>query len=61
MKLWHTLVFCLALVCGAVAEPEPSVAIQPLGPVKAEDIACVKAGIQSLYAVTVEVLPEKPI
>lgn len=39
----------------------PSVAIQPLGPVKAADIARVKAGIQALYAVDVEVLPEKAL
>ncbi len=39
----------------------PSVAIQPLGPVKEADIARVKAGIQALYAVDVEVLPEKPL
>lgn len=49
----------LALMTPAMAEP--SVAIQPLGPVKAADIARVKAGILALYAVKVEVLPEKPL
>ncbi len=39
----------------------PSVAIQPLGPVKATDLDRVKAGIQALYRVEVEVLPEKPL
>lgn len=39
----------------------PVVAIQPLGPVKAGDIDRVKAGITWLHAVTVEVLPEKPL
>ena len=45
----------------ATALAQPSVAIQPLGPVKAADIARVKAGILALYAVDVEVLPEKPL
>lgn len=49
----------LALVSPALAVP--SVAIQPLGPVKEADIARVKAGILALYAVNVEVLPEKPL
>lgn len=37
------------------------VAIQPLGPVKQADIQKVREGITSLYAVTVEALPEKPL
>ncbi len=49
----------LALITPAVAVP--SVAIQPLGPVKAVDLARVKAGILALYAVEVEVRPEKPL
>lgn len=43
------------------ADPLPVVAIQPLGPVKQADIRKVEKGITSLYAVTVEVLPEKPL
>ena len=39
----------------------PVVAIQPLGPVKPADLAAVKAGIVGFYAVTVEILPEKPL
>lgn len=49
----------LGLIAPAIAQP--SVAIQPLGPVKATDLDRVKAGIQALYAVDVEVLPEKPL
>jgi archaemetzincin len=44
-----------------LADPRPAVAIQPLGPVKAEEIGRVKAGILALYAVDVEVLAEKPL
>lgn len=43
------------------ADPAPSIAIQPLGKVSTGDIAFVKEGIEALYAVTVEVLPEKPL
>ncbi|MES2659961.1 MAG: hypothetical protein V4689_15175 [Verrucomicrobiota bacterium] len=50
-----------ALVTAVLADPLPVVAIQPLGPVKQADIQHVKAGIEALYAVTVEVLPEKPL
>ncbi|RYD40921.1 MAG: Zn-dependent protease [Verrucomicrobiaceae bacterium] len=45
----------------AGAEPLPVVAIQPLGPVKAELVRKVKEGIEGTYAVTVEVLPEKAL
>lgn len=57
MKSFFLCLFGLIVPSMAV----PSVAIQPLGPVKAADIARVKAGIQALYAVDVEVLPEKPL
>ena len=50
-----------ALACSTWAGPLPVVAIQPLGPVKPADIQQVKAGIEALYAVTVEILPEKPL
>lgn len=50
-----------ALTICALADPQPVVAIHPLGPVKAADIQQVKAGIEALYAVTVEILPEKPL
>jgi archaemetzincin len=43
------------------AAPLPVVAIQPLGPVKSADIQTVKAGITAMYAVSVEILPEKPL
>ncbi len=43
------------------AQPLPVVAIQPLGPVRQADIRKVAEGITALYAVTVEVLPEKPL
>lgn len=49
------------LVAAVHGEPLPVVAIQPLGPVKHSDIQKVKNGIVSLYTVTVEVLPEKPL
>lgn len=45
----------------ALAGPVPTVAIQPLGAVKQEDIARVQAGIRALYAINVEVLPGKPM
>jgi len=51
----------LAMWGGACAGPLPVVAIQPLGPVMAEDIAKVKAGITAIYAVNIEVLPGKPL
>jgi hypothetical protein len=43
------LLALLGLIAPVLAEP--SGAIQPLGPVKAADIARVKAGILALYAV----------
>ena len=49
------------LVMGVMAAELPLVAIQPLGRVKSEDVARVQAGIRNLYAVDVEVLPEKPL
>lgn len=49
------------LAAAVHAEPLPVVAIQPLGPVRQEDILKVKEGITSFYAVTVEVLPAKPL
>ncbi len=45
----------------ALAEPIATVAIQPLGLVKKEDIARVEAGIRALYTVNIEILPEKPM
>ena len=61
MKTWFPAACIVLLLCGALVAADPSVAIQPLGPVKAGDIACVKAGIEALYAVTVEILPQKPL
>lgn len=55
-----SLFLCL-LASIAPALARPCVAIQPLGPVKASDLARVKSGILALYAVDVEVLPEKPL
>lgn len=49
------------LTAFARADPRQVVAIQPLGPVKAADILNVKEGIEAVYAVKVEVLPEKPL
>jgi len=49
------------MVLRGTAAPQPCVAIQPLGMVKAGDIAWVRAGIEALYAVKVEILPEKPL
>lgn len=51
----------LMSVVAAMADPLPVVAVQPLGRVKPEDIARVQEGIRALYAVDVEVLPEKPL
>lgn len=50
-----------AALAQADPDPVPTVAIQPLGPVKKEDIARVLAGIHALYAVNVELLPEIPM
>jgi archaemetzincin len=57
----------LLFLCGvslAAAETAMALrqlALQPLGPVKAEEIKKVKSGIEMLYEVTVVVLPEKPL
>ncbi|MEO5716464.1 MAG: Zn-dependent protease [Luteolibacter sp.] len=62
MKLSAVVTFCVAIVVSrSTAGPQTVVAIQALGAVKAEDISCVKTGIEALYAVKVEVLPEKPL
>lgn len=62
MKRFAQLTFWfLVLAASAFAEPVPVIAIQPFGKVKAEDLATVKDGITALYAVTVEILPEKPL
>lgn len=62
MRNLNSIVLWSAFLLGVIhAEPLPSVAIQPLGKVNAADIACVKVGIEALYAVIVEVLPEKPL
>lgn len=53
------LLCLLASIAPALARP--CVAIQPLGSVKAADLARAKAGILALYAVDVEVLPEKAL
>ena len=57
-RLSHVL---LMSAFGAMAAELPVVAIQPLGRMKPEDIARVQTGIRALYAVDVEVLPEKPL
>jgi archaemetzincin len=58
MKFVRFLLVLFCLVAGAVADPAlPRVAVQPLGPVKKEDLAAVEAGIVALYGVRVEVLP----
>lgn len=62
MKAWFPLILLsLHFVHIAVSQTELSVAIQPLGGVKAEDLTFVKTGIEALYAVTVKILPEKPL
>lgn len=62
MKTGGLLLGWMLFLLGVMsAEPSPSVAIQPLGKVSAADIACVKAGIEARYAVSVEILPEKPL
>lgn len=62
MKACCFLLVGTLLLPGVVhAGPALSIAIQPLGKVPAADIASVKAGIESLYAVSVEILPEKPL
>ncbi len=45
----------------SMADALPVVAVQPLGRVNPKDLAHVEAGIRSLYAVDVEVLPEMPL
>lgn len=50
----------LGLAGLAMAAP-PVVAIQPLGNVRAREVATVKAGMEALLAVTVVVLPEMPL
>lgn len=59
--LFRQVAWELLLAVSAMADALPTVAIQPLGPVKQEDIARVTAGIRALYAVNVEVLPAKPM
>lgn len=62
MKTFTAIILWVALLRScACAESGISVAIQPLGKINSADIASVKTGIESLYAVTVEVLPEKPM
>jgi len=62
MKNCAAVAFCYAIfVACCIAGPETVIGIQTFGPVKAVDVACVKAGIEALYAVKVEVLPEKPL
>ena len=62
MKYTVRTLLCLwALVTTVSAGTLPVVAIQPLGLVKQADLEKVRAGIQALYAVTVEILPEKPL
>ena len=56
--LQFLLLFGLA---GSGLAAPPVVAIQPLGPVKPADVQKVKASIEALYVVTVEILPEKPL
>ena len=59
--LFRPITWVLMLAACAMADALPTVAIQPLGPVKQEDIDRVNTGIRALYAVNVEVLPAKPM
>lgn len=62
MKKWISFTLWLVFFCqGFGAVSDPVIGIQPLGPVKKEDVARVKAGLQALYSVEVEVLPEIPL
>ncbi|MEO5916899.1 MAG: archaemetzincin [Luteolibacter sp.] len=62
MKIFGvSFLYLWSLISGVLADPPPVVAIQPLGPVKQADVQRVQAGIEALYAVSVEVLPEKPL
>lgn len=58
MKYAFFLLACIADL--APAGPQV-VAIQPLGKVRDKDVATVKAGLETLFAVKVLVLPEKPL
>ncbi len=53
--------FILASMVGLVTAAPQTMAIQPLGKVRDTDVAIVKAGLERLFAVTVVVLPEKPL
>lgn len=53
--------FLLACMTGLATAGQQVVAIQPLGKVRDKDIAAVKAGLETLFAVKVLVLPEKPL
>jgi len=68
IRLMALLLFAQVLCTGVAEVPQsprlaqlPLVAIQPLGPVKASEISRVKEGITARYAVTVEVLPPRPL
>ena len=62
MKSAAWLLFVVRMFVTTVsADPLPVVGIQPLGPVKPEYARQIKAGIEALYAVTVQILPEKPL
>lgn len=56
----RVLFLFLSIAGFATAAPQV-VAIQPLGKVREQDIARVKAGVTALLALTVVVLPEKPL
>lgn len=53
--------FILACMVGLATAAPQVVAIQPLGKVRDSDVATVKAGLEGLFAVTVVILPEKPL
>ncbi len=59
IRLLALCIFAQGLRTGAAELPQ--VAIQPLGSVKAADIARVTDGIVARYAVKVEVLPSEPL
>lgn len=60
MKIMRFLMILFSLATGVLADPTlPRIAVQPLGAVKQEDLAVLKAGITALYGAVVEVLPAK--
>lgn len=61
MTLRSFLLLLLALPIAVAEETAPVIAVQPLGPVKAERLAVVKQGLEQAFGVTVELRKSIPL